>query len=208
MQHHGWFWSLSGFFLCKNPAGDRTVVGTLRMTCLSEHEFWYPRNVPWSRNTLSICRMIALTVWARFRIAGAWFIVICSLTLGTTGSCYKSLYVIPMASATHIGCRMMAASVFDVRWNCSVHTSITLFLLPDFSRLGRPCLADPWPGACFTKQLMITIKFYPAHYSLIRSNLKTILIVLKWIKTDKFESVNSNRMINFEKFDNQLKFWS
>jgi hypothetical protein len=37
------------------------------------------------------------------------------------------------------------------------------------------------PGACFTKELTITIKFYPVHYSLIRTNLKTILIVLKRI---------------------------
>jgi hypothetical protein len=30
------------------------------------------------------------------------------------------------------------------------------------------------PGACFTKELTITIKFYPAHYSLIQANLKTV----------------------------------
>jgi hypothetical protein len=37
------------------------------------------------------------------------------------------------------------------------------------------------PVACFTKELTITIKFYPVHYSLIWTNLKTILIVLKRI---------------------------
>jgi hypothetical protein len=34
-------------------------------------------------------------------------------------------------------------------------------------------------GACFTKELTITIKVYPAYYSFIKANLKTVLIVLK-----------------------------
>jgi hypothetical protein len=36
-------------------------------------------------------------------------------------------------------------------------------------------------GACFTKELTITIKFYPADYSFIKVNLKTISNVLKSI---------------------------
>jgi hypothetical protein len=63
-------------------------------------------------------------------------------------------------------------------------------------------------GACFTKQLTITIKFYPAHYFLIWVNLKTVLIGLKRIWTDKFKLANANVMINFAEFDNQFKFWS
>jgi hypothetical protein len=71
------------------------------------------------------------------------------------------------------------------------------FLKIFFSRTSRPIsiklgINYPWvkriincsnkgPGACFTKELTITIKFYLAHYSLIRSNLKRISIVLKRI---------------------------
>jgi hypothetical protein len=37
------------------------------------------------------------------------------------------------------------------------------------------------PGACFTKELTITNKFYPAHYTLFYADLKMGLIALKRI---------------------------
>jgi hypothetical protein len=61
--------------------------------------------------------------------------------------------------------------------------------LPNSIKLGTnyPCVkgiqvsSNKGPGACFTKEITITIKFYPAHYSLIKANLKMALIVLKRI---------------------------
>jgi hypothetical protein len=46
---------------------------------------------------------------------------------------------------------------------------------------GIQVFSSKGPGACFTKELTITMKFYPAHYSLIQANLKTVLKVLKRI---------------------------
>jgi hypothetical protein len=52
---------------------------------------------------------------------------------------------------------------------------------------GRFNFFDNVSGACFTKELTITITFYPAHYSLILAGWKTVLIILKRIKTNTFK---------------------